>query len=478
MASAAFNSPAILFLNTWDGPERDYMGTVLSRLYQQGYKRLIDPCAAAYTMATVAVEAGWPAEAIRASDVFLFPSVLGSVFAGQPLEALGITLDGIPMELTGDPCEQAAQIMYWQLRCRMEAKPDRNYWGEMVQDLVGRQDAHLSMMESQVRRLYAKLHGLEFQPRNLWASVEEAIDDPEAVIVINPPTYKGAYEKFFDTDGRMSWTAPTYDVWDSDVDIYRVADQLQGRKALLLIQQQQLPGAAAKSPVFARMMSHGDRTYICTNRPEEVLPLTNGFCVVPLTELPLTKLDVPVIPPDHLVTADSTVSVMALSHAEASYYRDLWMHKLDYKQTGYYVAVVIDGFLAGIGGYDTSTIVRPYQNKWLDALLLTFGVSPAHPQRLNRLMTHLMCSRPIIRSMMLPHVNAVVKRLITVEFTRYPESKGMRGLMKLESRTSDPKYGYKLVYVTDVKEVSTKDCVKTWLAKEAHWAKGRVVDAS
>jgi hypothetical protein len=478
--ASGFNSPSILCLSTWDEPERNYMFPVLERLRARGYTRYVEPCVTAFAMPSIAVEAGWKKSQILTADVWLFSAVLGALFNGTPFSDLGITLDGLPVPLdpTLPPAKQAAALLYTQLRARMDATPEElPYFVALRHDLDARKDQHVADIEKYLAKLDERLHGITHHRRDVWSVIEEFGDDPHTVIACNSPTYKGAYEKFFGTNGRLTWAEPVYDVWDADVDIFKLVDAMQGKQALLLAQQQQDPGRSAKGPVYARHLSAGQYVYICTNRPTEVLDVAGGMKVRPLRGQELAKLNLPILPPDYQITKDTKVRVMAVGGGEATYYRDLWLHKLDYRSAGYYVAVVLDNYIAGMIGYDAGPIYRPYTGAADDvrgALLLTFAVGAPHQRRLTRLITMVALLDETLRQVLKPDLHVLVDRLITVELTKHPEAKGLRGLMKLQNRRTDPKYGYRLVYGVGVDRKGTlANAPGLWRKKEDAWDQER-----
>jgi hypothetical protein len=472
-----FNSPEILFLNTWDEPERNYLYPIFQKLRQRGYTRFVEPCAGAFVMPSIAVEGGWPRAQMLMSDVSLFSSLMGYTFMGKPLDDLEIRVDGEPIAMADGVtvARQAATVLYRQLVLRMDRRPELPYWDELRHDLSEREAAHIADIERHILRLDERMHGVQYVPKDIWQHVEDVADDPHTVISVNPPTYKGGFEKFYDTGGRLTWKEPAYDVFDAQVDVYRLLEQMQGRAALILCQQQQEPGKAGHWPVYARHLSLGQYVYVCANRPTEVLELAGGMKVMPLKGKDIQRLDVPTIPKDHEITAASTLTVMAVTDKEATYYRDLWMHKLDYRSAGYYVAVVLDGFLAGMIGYDAAPIYRPYPgagDNVKGALLLTFAVGAPHTRRLTRLTTMVALSKDTLTKVLRPDLAVLIERIITVELTKYPEAKGLRGLMTL-MRRPDPKYGNRLVYGTAATTQALTAIPGIWRRKEDAWQKER-----
>lgn len=65
------------------------------------------------------------------------------------------------------------------------------------------------------------------------------------------------------------------------------------------------------------------------------------------------------------------------------------------------------------------------------------------------------------------------KTLKTVQQTKYPVAKEMRGLMKLTERVENDRFGYKLTYVSDFKDRTMRETVEEFLRREEQWKKSR-----
>lgn len=747
-----FASPSILFLNTFDQPERDYM-SVMFRELRGRYTQLTELCCGAFVMPSVAVENGWSPSQLQTSDVSLYSAIVGTLLSGGDLDALDIRLDGEPVRATeADEVGRAAELLYVQLLTRMEVKPQVPYWNEVVRDLRERRSGHIDAIKHTLVKLDERLHGLKFQPKDLWAHMAEVWDDPQMLVNVNAPTYKclevghriltadlrwveagtvqtgdvlfgfdadagqgrssqrrryrpsvvlrsetavrpcvrvilddgssvvctpdhpwlvdngwsgasrrwvnaedlltqpnrgrgrfaryalrafqvwetgqsfddgwlsglydgegslsershpskssshaltlaqkegpvlqrfltlmaergfevgvwagencmhaaitetseilralgtlrparllprvngergcriigrseivavesagdreiqsittstgtyigegwlmhnSGFERFFDTKGRLTWSEPTYEPFNPDGGCQRIMELFADKKALLFSLQQADAGHSAPGAVFCRFLAPGEYVYLCTNRPEEALALTGGRpVVIPKAPQPYAKLSAPIVPEDHEFGPSDEVQVMAVKGTAALYYRDVWMHKIDFKQASNVVAVAVGGYLIGMFGYDSRTITRPYhpnakpgkaedeeKNPWVHngAMLLTFAVGAPHQTyRLTRLVTAVALSREALEMTVRPEIALRVQQFITVELTKHPEIKGLRGLMKLRYRRPDPKYGYRLVYQADVDQRPLSGAVERWLLKEAAWRAAKAEQA-
>lgn len=474
---AGFTSPSILFISTWDAPERAYAAELLPKLLAKGYTNYEEPSVGGFAMPLVALDAGYSPAQMTTSDVHLFSSVLGHLNSGQDMKSLGVTLDDEPFEYSSDePVAQAAELLWLQLLCRMQARPTGHYWSTMIEDLKLNREEHLRSFAAQLEKHSHRLRGLTYRTESVWEHMERVADDPKALIISNPPTYRGAYEKFFDTKGRMAWKTPEYEVFDAKVDIPRMVEFMEGRKALLVVQQQQTPGNAAHArPPYARQLSAGELVFINSNRPEEIEEALGGLRVVRRTLGPLGDRPWPILPDDYEITKDSKVELTLVEAKVADAYRREWMHRLYPVPGSGNVLVLIDGYAAGVIGYSIASMSMSFAAKWEKHAILRFAFGAKHQSyRLTRLATMLALQHDTLWVTDSPATTmhlAACEGLVTVEMTRHPEAKGLRGLMKLDNRQKHPD-GFKLVYVADwLPKATPNEVLAEFLTKEKTWQK-------
>lgn len=476
---AGFTSPSILFISTWDAPERAYLGELLPKLKAAGYTDYHEPSVGGFAMPLVAADAGYSPAQMTTSDVHLFTSILGELAAGNDMASLGVQIDGEPVDyLSTKPLEQAAQLIWLQMRMRIEAKPDTHYWITMLEDLWNNREAHLDEFRAQLERLSARLPGINYSRESVWEHLDRVADNPNAVIVSNPPTYTGAYEKFFDTKDRLTWDAPEYEIFHAPTDIPRMVEEMEGRAALLVVQQQQEPRSAANPrPPYARQLSAGQLVYVNSNRPDEVEKIMGGMRVVRRKLPPLTERPFPILPPDYEVSESTKVELIEVEGKVADAYRHEWMHRLNPVPGPGNVLMLMDGYAAGVIGYSMQAMTRSFSMKWADKAILRFAFGAKHETlRLTRLATMLALQHDTLElttgATEAFHV-AACAGLVTVEMTRHPEAKGLRGLMKLDSRDKHQD-GFKLVYASEWRPAaSPSEVLVEFLSKEQAWLKSR-----
>lgn len=474
-----FASPSVLFLTTANSPERSYARTLLGRLRERGYTRFAELCCGAYSLPMTAVAAGWPPVQIECSDVSLYSAAIGSVLSGADLGELGVRLDGELVALPDSaPADQAAFILWLQLLVRMQVKSDVTYWRELADDLTERADEHQKAIAAKVAGLAVRLRGAQYRRMDLWDHLADVADDEHTIVSLAPPTYLSGYEKFYDTKGRLTWDEPEYRLWDPETDLDRLHEFMADKPALLLCSEQREPGHAVGSPVYARHLALGQYVYLTTNHPEIVLPVAGGPKVYPRRSGDIYPADVPVIDPGADITAASDVQFLPVKADVADWYRGLWMHRLTATPGSYNLLVVIDGKAAGVLGYSVDPVVRPYSmdSRWGRHMLLRFAFGAPHEQlRLGRLMTMLAIQKGTVEQALTKEAAiylAASDGICTVNYTRHPESKFYRGLMKLAARQDHPD-GYKLTYAVDWSDKAPGAVMAEFLAKEAKWRASR-----
>lgn len=82
-------------------------------------------------------------------------------------------------------------------------------------------------------------------------------------------------------------------------------------------------------------------------------------------------------------------------------------------------------------------------------------------------------NRPLIMNICTDLEKEKAKSLKTVQMTKYPEAKEMRGLMELTKKVPDKKMGYRLTYESPLYDRNAKQALNEWLGREERWQKQR-----
>jgi hypothetical protein len=461
-----------------------FANELLRRLRGRGFTSYAEPCAGGFALARVAVAAGYPPDSIETSDVGLFGSVLGSLFSDRPLAQLDLKLDGEPLELPDEPVQAAAVILLTQLELRLAKRPDVRYWNELRADLETRRDQHRMAIAQKLNGMLGELHGIAYEPLSLIEHLDRVADDAFMVANVNPPSYMGAYERFFDTGDRLTWAEPPYDVFDPATDFEKLYERYRDAKMLLLVQLQREAGKCPwPRPFYARPQGYegaSGNTYYVANRPDDVLSVIGGQPLArPRVYDQARPLAVPMFGYQDELAEKPEIDVVPVSAPQARYYKQLWMHRgIGWADGSANFAVLVDGKIAGVGGYSADTVLNSYAESSLDTILLRFATGAPHIEhRLTRFVAKLALQRSTIETALFqspsgPIALACANRVITAEFTRHPEQKNQRGLMKLRRR--ERKEGrYHLIYEAPIEELTPVEVLAFWRRKEKQWRQSR-----
>src|SRR5579872_1984964 len=186
---AGFASPDVLFGGNSGAPERLFYRVILEGLRKR-YSRYAEVGVGSFAASMVAADAGWKPGQMESSDVTLYSSIVGTALSGGDLASLGVCLDGDLVELPDtDPLTQAAFLLWVQLRARMEARPDVEYWRNICHDLTVRARAHQDAIRGQLAKLADRLNGIKYRPWDMWDHIPTVLEDPNAIVLAAPPSY-------------------------------------------------------------------------------------------------------------------------------------------------------------------------------------------------------------------------------------------------------------------------------------------------
>ena len=470
---AMFQNPGTFFVGgTLTPVEQRFIAVLLKNAHKQGYTRFVEPCAGAFAMSHIAAQCGYKPSEIEASDVSMFTSIMAYAITGQSLEELEIRADGFTNEELLDP---AVALYAWKY-LKATRNAGREYGYELMVDLEARREYYIDSLRAQLDRAKQLLHGMSYRPLDMWKHLEECYDDPHCIVIANPPTYTAGFEKWYDTGGRMTWKEPEYGIFDPKTGLTELYDKMSDAKCLLMCYEENAPGLTAGHPVFARYgVRDGINVYLTTNRPDEATMLAEGKMITRPNEGKLEPLDCSILPRDYEITRKSKIQITQIERTAAQYYRKLWTHNFVGSAAPINMAVLIDGKLAGVFGLDKSALTMgAFGTQVSDAVFLMYGMTVPHKTyRLGRLLQMLTQNKALIMSICTDLEKEKAKTLKTVQMTKYPESKEMRGLMELTKKVPDKKMGWRLTYESPLYDRTNEETLDEWLRREERWQKQR-----
>lgn len=455
-----FSQPTQLFVGNMNSDEKKFIKKVLINASKKGYNKFIEPCSGELSMSYLATGLF---NLIEASDVTLFSSVLGYYASGKDCSELEVKVNG---ESVNDPVEILYDVIYYRA---LKNQSGSYYGNNIIRDLEERKDFHKEKIKAKLDEAKNSFKVMNYRPMDLFDHLREVYDDENAICILNLPTYKGGYEKFFDTGGAITWKEPKYEIFDPDKDIQKLKDFLINAKCLVIFYEEKLAGETIFEPVFARTgAKSGENAYFTVNNKAKYDELFKNIAI-PRKEQKLEKLKYPLLPVDFEPSPDDKIEVIEASTDTCNYYRSLLTHNFTGSSNGSGYAVIINGMMAGVFGFSKAfaTFFAKSDGNVND-IFLVFGMnSPLKNYRLGRLITMLACQKEIIWRMCNDVEKMTFFNVATTMITKYPESKQMRGLMKLIGKKFDEKTRlYRLVYRTEIQDKKIQEVYKEWIMKE------------
>lgn len=459
---AFFMDPGAMFLGCLGPSEQKFLVTLIETAAKSGYTRFVEPCAGTFAMANLAVQNGFKPEQIETSDVNMMSTVLGYAITGQSLEPLEIHAQGFSDEELLDP----ATALYAQLYLRTSKNAGNDYFYQILTDLRLRRDEHIESINRQIEVIRNLLGGMSYRPLDMWEHLKEVLDDPHALVIANPPTYFSGYEKFYDTQGKMTWKEPEYKLFDPETGHVELFDRCMNANALVVCYQEKRTGEAVGEPIFARAGTRADlNSYITSNRGEEAAALAEGRKIKRPSESKLAPIACSMLPRDYEITEKSKVQIISIKAAEAQYYRQLWTHNFVGSSATFNRAVLIDGMVSGVFGISKMQAT---------SLFIWYVMKVPHTTyRLGRLLYMLAQNHCFTETLLDDLEREKVTKVRTAMLTKYPENKEVRGIMKLVNRQKDKNNGFKLTYEAELTDRTEQETLKEWLRRERQWQKSR-----
>lgn len=459
---AFFRDPGEMFLGCLGSVEQRFLVKLIETAAQSGYTRFVEPCAGTFAMANLAVRSGFKPEQIETSDVSMMTTVMGYAITEQPLETLEIHAQGFSDEELLDP----ATALYAQMYLRTSKSAGNAYFYNMLMDLKERREEHIASIRQQIENTKNLLHGMSYRPLDMWEHLKEVLDDPHALIIANPPTYFSGYEKFYDTQGKMTWKEPEYQLFNPDTGHKQFYELCMDAKALVICYQEKRTGEAEGYTIFARSGVRADlNSYITTNHEKKATALAHGKKIKRPSESKLEPLECSMLPRDYEITEKSKLQILPIKAAQAQYYRVLWTHNFVGSSATFNRALLIDGYVAGVFG------ISKMQS---ESLFVWYVMKISHKKyRLGRLCYMLAQNREFADTLLDELEREKCTKIRTAMLTKYPENKEVRGIMKLVNRVQDKQNGYKLTYEAELKDRTEQQTLEEWLRREEQWQKNR-----
>ena len=149
---AKFQNPGNFFLGTLVPSEQKFLKTLVTSALKNGYKKFVEPCAGAFAMSHLAIQAGFKPNQIESSDVSMFTSIMGYAITGQSLAELCLKAQGFSDEELLDP---ATALYAWKY-LNMTKNAGKDYFYNYLVDMEQRRDEHIKALGEQLERALSR----------------------------------------------------------------------------------------------------------------------------------------------------------------------------------------------------------------------------------------------------------------------------------------------------------------------------------
>ena len=452
-----------LFLGSVGKMTQRYLHSVFVTLKSTGkFDRLVIPCAGQFSIATVAVLAGWKKEDIWCSDVSLFTAVLSSYLNGEEAPEVKFLGEPPPYDL-GDQ----ASLLFFQKLLTVEMQAKQYYQMEYVRELRSNAKSYILRIRKQLNLMKEQIGGIHYEGCDLWKVLNREIVGDKTLIFLAPPSYKAGYEKMFDTGGQLVWEeAPAYSEFDPKVDYLQVYKRIMSAQALGLLLVYDIPSRDCwKNALCVERTDWGKNGGILLcNRPKEV-DVPKSILGVRGKKFGPSKF--PVLPFEQSIGRESKIEMHQVEGSTAMYYRDLFAHGLGMCASSASYLFTVDGFIfgvVGIGGAFDRNYRAQVDGKRYATEMYAF-TAPSRFSRLNRLLKMLLLAEEARAQIDKPEKLKFFAGLSSTCISKYPEFKVHRGIFQLVVREKMDDGRYKLRYRAFWSGKTFEEVLGEWVKK-------------
>lgn len=439
--------PGKIFLGACPTGNRRFVRAILERMLPQ-CPRLVVPAVGTFGIVKVALEVGYKAENIDASDICVFSGILGHLYSGQALATLGVTLAdqwAEPYRTLETDIERAAFLL-WLVKLK-QFKGTTYFDQQYARELVERSARHRERMAGKLREYVARYSGIGYRVADLRDIVRDA-NDPQTFVVVDPPIYPKGYTKMFTTAPDLVYEpgVAEFDYPKELLSLYEQSKQKASPFVWGIYTQTELP---SRDCVFACELAKGKFSYWYSTRRDELV----AAGLRPRVEYrpaPKKPPGYEIVRHDLTLTPATRISFKEVDKDAALYYRDLFAHKLGNTNAEQCVVMLLDGRVFGIVGFVWGNVVRGADRYIMEVFGFNAPLTQ-YPNANRLLMMAITCQGMYEWLMSRMKRNRLFEMvgLKTACLSKYRKVKLNNGLLRLEKREKWKRDLYKLLYVTE-----------------------------
>ncbi|HOI37201.1 MAG TPA: hypothetical protein PLF11_07430 [Bacillota bacterium] len=455
-----------IFLGHTAAKQRAYLRHALTRFREGGCERVVIPCCGQFSLAFVAVEAGYRPSQVCCSDISLFSGLIGHLCSGVPIEALGFTLapeyqEGYDQRAT--EIDRAAYL-FWLMKVAQLQESKNPVLRETRDYFTLHQGKVIERVRGHLEAILGKLSGIRYMTADVRDVLRDS-RDPQEIVLVNPPVYEKGYEKQFDFHGSIVYSAGVEEFsWKKEY--LKLFDANRENPApMLWLRVHHAKEADPENIVFAQEFNFKKSEFWLINNPAYVEKFGLDRSIDARGMKRTKPLRAKVLPADYEICPDTQVSMKMVKRDVAMYYRDLFAHKMGQTAAEWDVVMLLDGMVFGVFGLHT----RDLRILRSDIMYEVYGFNRplAKYPNANRLLMLCITTKRFrdwaMRLIFPRNRLAVCNRFKTTCFSKYRTVKLNHGILNRISREKLENGNYKTVWETEWRDQSYAECVRQYL---------------
>lgn len=453
--------------------ERQFLLTVLKELRSKGFTKVCIPFSGELTLARVAVEAGFLPEAVLASDINLYPSVLGFFYAGTPLSELKLIIPsplGEEFDAIEDEAGKAAWVI-WLMKV-LQFKEEVDFENEMRRHLVATKDEQIAKLTAGLKKAKARMDGINYRIEDARLTLADPWIDEQTVVLCHPPSMERGYEKQFEKFADAFGWRPSFSEFSVKNEFVNLFYESTLKPGLFLWSSYRVwDEIPPEHYVFAKQLKQSDYEFTLASDPAAVAD-SKVLKGVVFKKEKLTNPGYPIVPDTYIITEKTKITMKTVGADVAMYYRDLWAHKLGVTKGEKYQIMLLDGMVFGVVGWNLSECVRLVS----DEILEVFGFNsplPLNPTCHRLFMMCLCCdeTRKLLMGGMKKNRIFEMRVFKTTCLSKYRKLKSSNGLLTIVEREQLPDGNYRILYKQPFYKRNFQGCLMDWLKENEIAAK-------
>jgi len=460
-----------IFLGNTPSEQRKFLLGVLRYLHGKGFNKVVIPACGQFTIAKCAKIAGFQNEQLVTSDISLFSSLLGYLYAGKDIDEINFKVVGKYAEGYGaiDKSKQPEKVAYLLLLMKMaQLRTHIKYEKVIYDEIVENFGEHLKVVTDKMSKLREFYKGLNYNIADLRKEIERPELDDKTIVVINPPAFKGGYEKMFKFEEFIDYKCDIEE-FDLAKEYNKLYDHSKTKPfPVIWYKYKEVEKFDPNEVMFAQEYFVDRYDYWLITKPDLVKDFDFKGHVNFKNKKELRKYkNSEIFGPADEITPETKVSFISVEQEIALYYRDLWCHKLGNTKAEHYFLIALDGKIFATVGFHSSELFRMDSTRVFENYGFTCP-STKYPN-INRLLMLFITCKEMKKVMTgsMSNVNRVydLRGLKTTCLSKYRKVKLNNGLMNIIKKEKLPDGMYKLMYDTDFHDYDFKGAINKFLTE-------------